>query len=68
MTTEDQDGYLAGRRFISIKEASRYLGVSYYFIWKRLGTERGPPSQRMGSYWKIPKDEFIEWAKQPVIR
>jgi excisionase family DNA binding protein len=68
MTAEDHDGYLAGRRFVTVKEAARYLGVSYYFVWKRLGTDGGPPSQKMGTYWKIPKDEFIEWAKQPVIR
>jgi excisionase family DNA binding protein len=68
MTTNDVDCYLEGRRFVSVKEAARYLGVSYQFLWRRMGTEGGPPSQRIGHCWKIPKDEFIEWAKQPVIR
>jgi excisionase family DNA binding protein len=68
MTTNDAEGYLESRRFVSVKEAARYLGVSYHFLWRRMGTEDGPPSQRVGYCWKIPKDEFIEWAKQPVIR
>lgn len=68
MANEDQDGYLASRKFVSIKEAARYLGVSYLFMWRRMGTEDGPPGQRIGCRWKIPRDEFIEWAKQPVIR
>lgn len=68
MTDEGQDNYLAARRFVSIKEAARYMGVSYHFLWKRIGTQDGPPIQRLGSCWRIPKDEFIEWAKQPVIR
>ena len=67
MTAEDQDTYLASRRYVRIKEAARYLGVSYQFLWKRMGTPEGPPTQRIGYCWKIPKDEFIEWAKQPII-
>lgn len=55
------------RRFITVKEAAHYLDVSYMWLWQRLGTDQGPPAQKIGVRWKIPKAEFIEWAKQPVI-
>lgn len=60
--------YLQERGYISVKEAARYLDVTYQFLWERLGTKDGPPAQKIGSRWKLPKEEFLKWAKQPVIR
>lgn len=68
MSAEVQEGYLAPRNFVTIKEAARYMGVSYVFLWRRMGSPEGPPAQKIGYNWKIPKEEFIEWAKQPIIR
>jgi excisionase family DNA binding protein len=65
---EDQDTYLAARSYITIKEAARHLGVCYHSVWRRMGKEDGPPARKIGPLWRIPKDEFIEWAKKPVIR
>lgn len=56
-----------GRHFISLKEAAHYLDMSYVRLWERIGKKNGPPAQKIGGRWKIPKDKFIEWAKQPVI-
>lgn len=55
------------RRFITAKEAAYYLDVSYMWLWQRLGKPNGPPAQKIGNRWKIPRQEFIEWARQPII-
>lgn len=56
-----------GKHFITIKEAANYLEMHYFTLWSRLGKPNGPPAQKIGHRWKIPREEFLEWAKQPVI-
>lgn len=69
------DSYVAPRsrdmvypEYLTVKEAASYLGVSYKWVWDRLGKEGGPPARKLGQSWRIFKAEFIAWADRPVIR
>jgi hypothetical protein len=65
---QESSNNMKDRHFVSVKEAARYMDVSYRFLWDRMGTPDGPPAQRIGKFWKIPRDEFIQWVRQPVIK
>jgi hypothetical protein len=49
-------------RDLTIKEAAWYLSVSYYWLWRRIGTEGGPPFKRRDRLVILPREEFIAWA------
>jgi excisionase family DNA binding protein len=55
-------------RYMSVKEAAWHLGVSEAFIRKRLGKPGGPPMQRIGVKIQFPRERFLRWAEQPVIK
>jgi hypothetical protein len=50
------------RRDLTIKEGAYYLSVSYYWLWRRVGTKDGPPFKKRGRLVILPRDEFIAWA------
>lgn len=50
-------------RWISMEEASEYLGVNKDSIrnWIKRGT--GIPAHKIGKQWKFKKSELDEWVK-----
>ena len=50
-------------RWISMEEASEYLGVNKDSIrnWIKKGT--GIPAHKIGKKWKFKKSELDEWVK-----
>lgn len=55
------------RRFFTLKEGAAYMEVDYYWLIRRIGKPGGPPHQRRGAQWRLPREEFIKWAEQPYI-
>ena len=56
MSDKDED------RWLSIREISKYLGVSSDTIYKWIDKNR-MPSHRMGKLWKFQKHEVDLWVK-----
>lgn len=59
---------VALRENLCIKEAADYLGVSYWWMRRRIADPDGPPSFRNGKLIRIPRDEFVDWANQTGFR
>jgi predicted DNA-binding transcriptional regulator AlpA len=53
--------------FLSLKEAAYLMGVTYKWLWDRIGKPNGPPFKKRGKLIKLPRDEFSEWSKQDEI-
>ena len=49
-------------RWFSIKEISKYLGVSSDTVYKWID-KNGMPCHRMGRLWKFQKSEVDAWVK-----
>ena len=49
-------------RWFSIKDISKYLGVSSDTVYKWID-KNGMPCHRMGKLWKFQKSEVDAWVK-----
>lgn len=61
----------SGKHFIGVKEAAALVGVHPAFIYEVLHGKRGidkPRVVRMGSRYRIPRDEFIAWVNRHTER
>ncbi len=61
----------AGKYFLGVKEAAALVGVTPEFIYQVLRGERGvdkPRVVRMGSRYRIPREEFIVWVNSHTER
>lgn len=56
------------RPFLTLKEAAPLVGMSMWFIYDRIGKKNGPPFVKRGNRIKFPRDKFMEWAEQPIIK
>lgn len=56
------------RPFLSVKEGAEILGVNPYFIYERIGRKNGPPYKKRGSKIVLPREEFLVWADQKIIK
>ena len=57
--------------FLGVKEAASLVGMTPEFIYQVLRGERGddkPRVVRMGSRYRIPRDEFIAWVNSHTER
>lgn len=52
------------KRFLSVKEGAEIHGVKPRFLYKRFGSEGGPPYKRRGRMFKLPTYDFIMWSEQ----
>ena len=62
---------VAGKYFLGVKEAAALVGVTPEFIYQVLRGERGdskPRVVRMGSRYRIPRDDFIKWVNSHTER
>jgi hypothetical protein len=50
------------RRDLTIKEAAWCLSVSYYWLWRRIGTKEGPLFKKRGRLVILPREGFVAWA------
>jgi len=57
----------SARPFFSIKEGAAIAFVSVRFLYERIGKPGGPPYQKRGKKIVLPKQEFLDWAAQPII-
>jgi len=60
-----------GKHFIGVKEAAAIVGVHPCFIYEVLRGERGPNRPRvvrMGSRYRIPREEFLVWVNKQTKR
>ena len=49
-------------RWISLKEACKYLGVTRQTVLNWI-EKRGLPSAKVGKLWKFKADEIDEWVR-----
>ena len=57
--------------FLGVKEAAALIGVTPEFIYQVLRGDRGddrPRVVRMGSRYRIPREEFIQWVNSHTER
>jgi excisionase family DNA binding protein len=50
-------------RWISMEEASEYLGVNKDSIRNWIKKSTGIPAHKIGKKWKFKKSELDEWVK-----
>ncbi len=53
--------------WLSVIEASNYLGVSKETIYRRLKSKT-IPAHRIGKLWKFRSNELDEWVRKNVSR
>lgn len=54
---------IANENWISIEEASKYLGVKSGTIRDWIRKDKGIPAQKIGKQWKFKLSELDEWVK-----
>jgi excisionase family DNA binding protein len=60
-----------GKYFLGVKEAAALVGVHPCFLYEVLRGARGndkPRVVRMGSRYRIPRDEFLKWVNSHTER
>lgn len=60
-----------GKYFLGVKEAAALVGVHPCFIYEVLRGQHGddkPRVVRMGSRYRIPREEFIAWVNRHTER
>ena len=67
MRLEPFETNLPNRKFLSVKEASDYLGVCLNWLYERIKNKVGPPTIIIGKKIRIPTDKFKEWSSQDRI-
>lgn len=56
------------RPFLTVKEGANLVPCSARFLYERIGTAEGPPFFRRGKKIMLPREPFLEWASQQIIR
>jgi excisionase family DNA binding protein len=59
-----------GKYFLGVKEAAALVGVHPCFLYEvlRSKSDDKPRVVRMGSRYRIPRDEFIAWVNRHTDR
>lgn len=51
------------KRFLSIREASQFLGISKATLHRLINSNNPPPSYKIGGKRVFDKDELVDWVK-----